>query len=90
MTTPNSNWEKKFWSGLLREEDGTPSFSRLASLALVATALIWISYVVFHGHVLPELHGIQEFIVTGVTSLYGVNKGVTAAKSIFNSSNSQG
>lgn len=78
----NSNWEKGFFKGLLREEDGTPSFARTGCLFLLLAVIAWVTHVVIKMHALPDFSGIGVFLTQGLLSLYGVNKGMTSIKSI--------
>ena len=69
-----------FWRGVFSEQDGTPSFSRVATGFIVGCALTWVTFIVWKTHGLPELLGLCGF----VTVLYGTNKLSGAAASIFN------
>ena len=61
---------------ILYESTGTGSFARTASLLIVIFTLVWLSYSVYlHGGV----NGVDFanpliFMVSGVTSLYGMNR----------------
>lgn len=77
------NWSQNFWKGLLRESDGTPSTSRLGSLVTLIAALVWISYLVFKTHAVPDVSGFEHFVVGVVASLYGVNKVSTTIGQVF-------
>jgi hypothetical protein len=62
--------QKPFWRGVFSEPDGTPSFARVATAALVGAAIGWVTYLVHANHALPELAGCAGFI----TVLYTTNK----------------
>lgn len=81
--TDQTNWDKGFWNGILREEDGTPSYSRTGSLLLLLGVLGWVTHIVLKTHVIPDLTGVSYFFVGGTTALYGVNKGTTTLKAVF-------
>jgi len=55
------------------EPDGTGSASRVLAGCTVASCLIWVSYIVFSQHALPDLGGASLFVTAG-GSLYGVNR----------------
>lgn len=78
-----SNWDQGFWKGILREEDGTPSFSRAATGGVVFSILAWVTYVVLKTHAIPDLAGPASFLTTATLSLYGLNKGLTSVKNVF-------
>lgn len=50
---------------------GTPSASRLVMFVFAVAAVAWVSYIVFHTRVVPDLWHIAAF----VSSPYLVNKG---------------
>jgi len=60
---------KNFLQQLL-SESGEASFSRLGALVALAFACGWITYLVFHTHVLPSLEDLTFFIA----ALYGLGK----------------
>lgn len=43
-----------FWRSVFSESDGTGSSSRVISAFLAVMTAVWISYVVFHEHHLPD------------------------------------
>jgi hypothetical protein len=63
----------EFWKKVFCEQDGTPSFSRVATGLLVAFACGWVTHVVAHSHQIPDsslLLGLGAFM----SVLYGANK----------------
>ena len=74
-----------FWRGVFSEQDGTPSFSRVATGVVVGFACFWVTLIVLKNHGLPEFLGLGGF----VTVLYGTNKLSGAAASIFNKDKTQ-
>ena len=60
----------KFWRGVFSENDGTPSFARVATAVVVAFAVGWTTALVKLNHALPDFAGLSCFLGT----LYGVNK----------------
>ena len=60
---------KKFLQQLF-SESGEASFSRLGAFVGLGFACGWITYLVFHNHVLPSLEGLTFFIA----ALYGLGK----------------
>lgn len=80
MTPDQTNWDKGFWRGILRESDGTPSYSRVGSLLLLLGTLGWVTYCVLKNHIIPDLVGPGGFFTGGTLSLYGVNKGAAMVK----------
>jgi hypothetical protein len=60
---------KKFLQQLF-SESGEASFSRLGAFVGLGFACGWITYLVFHNHVLPSLEGLTLF----VAALYGLGK----------------
>ncbi len=68
-----------FLRGALSESDGSPSFSRLASGALVLSSIGWVTSIVVRTHTLPsDLGGLSLFI----GALYGINKVSTAVETL--------
>lgn len=57
-----------FWRGVFSDGD-QPSFSRVASGAVVFFALGWVTHIVWRSHALPDFGGLALFIGT----LYGLN-----------------
>jgi hypothetical protein len=55
------------------EADGTGSASRLLAGATVGMSLVWISYIVFTQHHLPDLGGASLFVTSGFSG-YGANQ----------------
>ncbi len=66
----------KFLGGAFSELNGCPSFSRLATGAIVAFSLFWVTWIVVHSSQLPDLSELALFI----TTLYGTNKLSSAFK----------
>lgn len=60
------------------EEEGKPSFGRIASAFIVAFALGWVTHLVHHNHALPDFTGLTFFIV----AIYGINKAADVAQKI--------
>ena len=60
---------KKFLQQLF-SESGEASFSRLGAFVGLGFACGWITYLVFHNHILPSLEGLTLFIA----ALYGLGK----------------
>ena len=55
------------------EADGTGRASRLLAGATFGMSLVWISYIVFTQHHLPDLGGASLFVTSGFSG-YGVNQ----------------
>jgi hypothetical protein len=68
-----------FLRSTFSEPDGTGSASRVLAGSTVASCLVWVSYIVFTQHHLPDLGGASLFVTAG-GSLYGVNKLSVAIK----------
>ena len=68
----------KFVRSIFSEADGTGSWGRVGSGLIVLFTLAWVTYVVCKTHLLPELGGPLAFMTGGSSSLYGVNKLITA------------
>jgi hypothetical protein len=67
-----------FWRGVF-SDDGNPSFSRVASGAVVFFSLGWVTHIVWRNHALPDFAGLSLFVGT----LYGLNvasKAITKSK----------
>jgi len=63
----------RFLRSTFSEPDGTGSASRVLAGATVGSALVWISYIVFRTHALPDLGGASLFVTSGFSG-YGVNR----------------
>lgn len=61
---------KAFWIGVF-SDDGTPSFSRVATGLLILACIVWDSFLVFHNGTLPDFSGQALLIGTP----YGLNVG---------------
>jgi hypothetical protein len=59
---------REFWVGVF-SDSGTPSWSRVASGLIVLLGVIWVSFLVFVNHALPDMSGLALLI--GVP--YGLN-----------------
>jgi hypothetical protein len=61
---------------ILYEATGTGSFARTASLLIVVFTLAWLSYSVYKNGGVNKLDFANPliFMVSGVTSLYGMNR----------------
>ena len=68
-----------FWRGVFSEQDGTPSFSRVATAFLVSGAIAWVTVIVARTHELPSLDGLALFMGTlyGTNILGSVGKGIS-------------
>jgi hypothetical protein len=62
-----------FIKSTFSEPDGTGSASRVLGGAVVATTLIWVSYIVLRTQVLPDLTSAALFVGSGFSG-YGMNK----------------
>jgi len=72
----------KFLKGLVTEEDGKPSFSRVAVGTTLLASLTWISYIVFAKGVLPDMTTLALFFGAVGTTTYGFNQAKAAAIAI--------
>ena len=54
-------------------EDGVGSYSRYCGAACVSAAILWVSYLVFKNHALPDLGGVSTFIASG-NAAYAANQ----------------
>jgi hypothetical protein len=63
-----SDRAKLFWVGVFSDE-GTPSFSRIATGLIVLACIVWDTYLVFTNHALPDFSGQALLIGTP----YGLN-----------------
>lgn len=79
------NFDKGFWSNVLRDSDGSPSSSRLLTACIVFSALVWVSFLTIRHKELPNLQPVGEFVCTTTLALYGVNKLSSSASTIFGS-----
>ena len=59
----------KFLLGLFLDDDGAPSFSRMATAVILAFSLGWVTRVVLATNQLPDMLGLAAFL----TALYGSN-----------------
>ena len=55
------------------EPDGTGSASRVLAGCTVASCLVWVSFIVFTKHIIPDLGGASLFVTSGFSG-YGVNR----------------
>lgn len=62
-------------------EGGQGSCSRMTSLAMVLSAIIWVSYVVIRTHVIPDMGG-PTMWASGGALHYGINKAEAIAGAI--------
>ena len=76
MEKPNEP-RPPFWRGVF-SDGGIPSFSRVASGALVLVSIVWVTIIVLRTHTLPDFVGLALFI----SALYGINRASTAAETI--------
>ena len=63
-----------FAKDALSEPNGTGSFSRVSAAAIIGSVLMWVSYVVFKTHAIPDLSGPTLFLTGGSSATYGANK----------------
>ncbi|HLZ08810.1 MAG TPA: hypothetical protein VKT80_09505 [Chloroflexota bacterium] len=70
---------KAFWLGVFSDE-GTPSFSRVATGILVVACVVWDSYLCFVNHALPDFSGQALLIGTP----YGLNVSAKAVSKLRN------
>lgn len=77
------NFDKSFWSNLLRESDGTPSSARLLTATIVFSALFWVTFITCTHKALPDLQPVGAFVGTTTLALYGINKGAGVLSDIF-------
>jgi hypothetical protein len=64
----------KFLKEALSESNGTGSFSRVASAVIITSTIVWISFLVFTTHTMPDLAGPTLFMASGSGVTYGTNK----------------
>lgn len=57
---------------------GIASFSRIAAGFIIAFVLMWVTYLVFKTHAMPDLAGPTLFMTGGASATYGANRVVTA------------
>lgn len=76
------NWDQKFFKGLLREADGTPSSARFNTLLVVVASLSWVTFLVVKNKALPDLVGLTEFDMATIGSLFGISKIAQMAQSV--------
>ena len=62
-----------FIKSTFSEPDGTGSASRVLGGAVVASTIVWVSYLVIRTHVLPDLTSAALFVGSGFSG-YGMNK----------------
>ncbi|HLX83791.1 MAG TPA: hypothetical protein VKR59_07825 [Terriglobales bacterium] len=62
-----------FLKSTFSEADGSGSATRVLAGSTVASTLIWISYIVFTQHHLPDLSGPSLFVTAGFSG-YAANK----------------
>lgn len=63
----------KFFKSTFSEADGSASASRVLAGSTVLSTLVWVSYLVFTMHALPDLSGAAMFVGAGFSG-YGVNQ----------------
>jgi len=64
---------KDFWKSVFSEPGGPPSTSRVIMAFFAVAAVAWVSYIVLHTRVIPDLWHIAAF----VASPYAINKTAT-------------
>jgi hypothetical protein len=62
-----------FLKSTFSEPDGTGSATRVLGGAVVASTIIWVSYLVIKTHTLPDLTSPSLFVGAGFSG-YGMNK----------------
>jgi len=62
-----------FLKSTFSEADGTASASRVLAGSTIFMTMVWISFIVFTQHHLPDLGGAAMYVTAG-GSLYGANK----------------
>lgn len=62
-----------FLRSTFSEANGTASATRVLAGSTVFMTLVWISYIVFTQHHLPDLGGASMFVTSGFSG-YGANK----------------
>jgi hypothetical protein len=62
-----------YLKGTFSEDDGTGSATRLLAASGVLSAIVWVSYIVFRTHTLPDLTGASLWLGASFTG-YGINK----------------
>ncbi len=65
-------------------EGGGASFSRIAAGFIIAFVLLWVTYLVFYTHAMPDLAGPTLFMTGGAGATYGANKVTTAVQNVIN------
>jgi len=63
--------------------EGTASFSRIAAGFIIAFVLLWVTYLVFYNHAMPDLAGPTLFMTGGAGATYGANKVTTAVQNVI-------
>lgn len=69
------------------KEDGKGSYSRVASFCIVMFTLLWVTLVVIHTAVIPDLTGPALFLGTGTGINYGINQAKVVTKALKGDSN---
>jgi hypothetical protein len=69
---------KKFLLGLFSDDNGVPSFSRIASGLIILSVLAWVTFVVIRDLKVPDLSGAAMFLSGSIGTLYSVNKVASA------------
>lgn len=64
------------------EGDGSASFSRIAACFIIGFVLLWVTYLVFYTHAMPDLAGPTLFMTGGASATYGANKVTTAVSNM--------
>lgn len=68
----------QFLKQSLSEPQGDASFSRISAGIIISFVLMWVTYLVFKTHAMPDLAGPTLFLTGGATATYGTNKVATA------------
>ncbi len=74
------NWKQCFLDGVLRDKDGTPSFSRTGSLIGLLAAVFWVSVSLGLHKEIPNLAGPAEWVTAVTFSMYGINQASLAVQ----------
>ena len=69
----------KFITSILSEDNNQGSFSRASGAAIILALILWASWIVVSGKVIPD---VPFYWLTLILGLYGINKGIDGAKAI--------
>lgn len=81
---PINNWDKPFWRSVSSSEYGTGSTSRISTLAIIATTLSVVIYLVIkNGDIPSHLIELGMFSALLITAVYSPAKLASIFKSFF-------